>query len=221
MAQTDVDICNLAIGRVGADAIEALDEESPVAAFCAVNYAQKRDWLLSGHRWVFANRTVSLARLTTTPADCPRAYGFQRPGDVIGAIHAYRRGPRDADRAVDVVQAGQLLASDEATVWAEYTARVAEAQWPAWFVELVRVAFAADLAMHLQNRSLSAQLNEEAFGPPALMGAGGLLLAAMQADGRNAPPRQLFYDDPGPLVGARFSSGFYGATIGGFIDFGG
>ena len=78
--------------------------------------------------------------------------------------------------------------------------------WPIWFTELVVVALGADLARLNQDETLAYNLRVEAFGTPSADGDGGLFAAARIEDARNAPTRQLFYDDdPGRLVAARFS----------------
>ena len=219
MIQTDTDVCNLAIGRIGGDPIESLSEDSPLGAYCQANYPQKRDWLLGKHRWNFSTALAQLAAVTPA-AGQPLPYAFVKPGDMIGAGHAYRDGPAESANNVRVTMNANGLYSTSPVVWIEYSARVAEASWPVWFVELVRIAFAADLAMHVQNRGLAADLHELAFGPPGMEGQGGLYGDARNEDARNAPQRQLFYDSSGPLVDARFNGPFGGGVrIGGFINF--
>lgn len=227
MVQTDVDVCNLAIGIVGGEPIDELGEDSPLGAFCQLNYPQKRDFLLGAYRWTFANKIAQLSQLATTPADCPRQYAYEMPGDVIGAIFDFRsqadsRGALPCGRPVIV---NGIIASDTTPLFGEYTAQVKEDTWPTWFVELVKTAFAAEVAGGPgMNRALANDMKLMAFGDPREDGDGGLMLAAKQADARQAPQRQAFptWDD-GPLVGVR-GGGFWGHLPGElgpltFIDF--
>lgn len=207
MPYVAVDICNRAIAKVGGEPIEALDEDSPLGAFCADNYASTRDLLLSKHRWVFASRVVQLARLSTPPAGNPRAYLFERPSDLVGAIHDFRAGAAQDAAKVSTLQTADGVAADVTTVWAEYTGQVAEAAWPPWFRNLVETAFAAEVAAFAQMRSRGDALKVEAFGLPEMQGEGGLYLTARQEDGRNAPQRALTYADGGALVAARYGCG--------------
>jgi len=204
--QTELDICNLAIDRIGGERIDAIGEDTPLGEYCQRSYGHKRDWLMGKHRWVCFSQIAELNRLTTTPAGCPLAYGFNRPADLVGAIHAFRDGASSSAARVDAIQMADFIAADTARLFAEHTARKPEATWPVWFRELVIVAFGADLARLNQQRGLADDLNGLAFGTPSADGEGGLYLQAKIEDGRNAPQRGLYYDDPGPLIGARYGA---------------
>lgn len=215
MPQQDVDVCNLAIGKAGGEPIEEIGEDTPLGAHCQQAYPQCRDWLLSKHRWAFAKRVKALNRLTDAPTDWPLTYAFAAPGDLVGAIHAYREGAREDTCTVRVLFSGDGLASDAPSIWAEYTCAAAPATWPAWFTELVATALAVDLARKNQNRTLANDLFTTAFGTVEENFEGGLYGAAVKEDGRNAPQRQLSQDsgwDDGPLVGARFGAGLPGVV---------
>lgn len=205
MAQTDVDVVNQAIDQVGGEPIEALNEDSPLADFCLRQYPPKRDFILGLYRWVFATTFVQLGRIDpdTLLTPPPLANVFALPGDLIGACHAFRDGPRvDACNVRTLV--GDIGAcSDAAALWAEYTARKPEAAWPSTFTNFVATAFAADLAGRRPNEALRKQKEELAWGTPDQNREGGLFLQARNADARQAPERALFYDSPGPLIEAR------------------
>lgn len=203
MVQTALALCNLAIGRAGGEEIDMIGENTPLGLFCQSAYPQARDWLLSRYRWTFATRVAQLARREVTPAGWPTRYAYDAPGDLVGAVHAWRGGPREIDLASRVLFHADGLGSDDATLWAEYTARVDEARWPASFVQLVATAFASMVANKMMNRSLANDLREEAFGLPGEEGLGGLLGAAMREDGRLAPQRNIAGIDGGALLTAR------------------
>lgn len=61
---TEVDLCNRALGRLGAASITALDgsDTSDEATQCALHYAETRDALLRRYPWRFACRWVDLVR---------------------------------------------------------------------------------------------------------------------------------------------------------------
>lgn len=213
MPLTDLDVCNMAIRRVGGEPIDAIDEDTPAGAYCVVEYPQARAWLLSKYRWDFANKIASLNRRVTTPVTCPRAYAFDRPADLVGAVHAYRTAadPRVGAR-VSAVTNEDYIAADQQVVFAEYTRAVPESLWPAWFTELVKTVFASGVAGALaQSQSLAVALRGEAFGPPSENGEGGLYGIARNEDSRNAPQREAFQPwDDGPLVNARYGDGWTG-----------
>ncbi len=210
MVQTDLDVCNLAITRMGGETIDELGEDTPVGAYSATAYPHKKAWLLGKYRWVFATAIAPLSKITPTPANCPLSYMYARPGDIVGSINAFRSSAQQDAPPVRALQNGSGVASDAPAVFGEYTRLVAEADWPVWFTELVVVSYAADLARLAQNHDLAAALQSQAFGTPSADGDGGLFLQAKQEDARNAPPRQLFSMDSGELIGARFGAGGYG-----------
>lgn len=202
--RTDLDVCNLAIGRIGGEPIEALGEDTPLGAFCQTNYPAKRDALLGLYDWRCCNTHAQLAQISPAPPGTPLKYCYAAPADLIGEIVAFRDGAGPDHCEVRCLVSAAGVSSNHAAVWAEYTAAIAEARWPPWLVEFVAVAFAADLAGRRPDRELQARLYAEAFGTPEQNGQGGKFLAAMQADGRNAPQRQLFGGwQPGELIEAR------------------
>lgn len=202
MAQTALDVCNLAIDRIAGERIEEIGEETPLGVACQNSYDQTTADLLSRHRWVFAKRIVQLARRAVTPDGCPRPYAFDRPADLVGAIHAFREAASDTAANVDTLQTADYVAAGVAELWAECTVMVPVPLWPAWFLELHKTVLASELALAVQNERLHDKLQMLAFGDVSGLD-GGLLLAAKIADGRNAPQRQLYYDSDGPLIEVR------------------
>ena len=81
---SEVDICNLALARLGDNAtVASIDppEGSAQAEHCARFYPVARDSLLEMHAWKFATRRVLLAQLSTDTWNWPFAYA--EPADVI------------------------------------------------------------------------------------------------------------------------------------------
>lgn len=213
MSRTELNVCNRSLTMAGADPIEALDENTPLGAFCQINYVSKRNWLLSRHRWVFASRVGLLSRVADAEveADVNAAgtFAYVRPSDLIGVIHAFRETPDIEGTPVRVVESGGRYWSRHARLWAEYTAARPEADWPEWFTELVVTAFAVDVARQLQNRSMANDFQTIAFGTPSENGEGGLYATARSEDGRAAPQRQMMGFCDGALVGARYLDGAF------------
>ena len=74
---SEVDICNLALARLGDNAtVASIDppEGSSQAEHCARFYPVARDSLLEMHAWKFATRRVLLAQLTTDTWNWTYAY---------------------------------------------------------------------------------------------------------------------------------------------------
>lgn len=208
-AVTDLDIANRGIREGGGAPIGSFDQNVPLAALAKQQYPARRAELLARHRWVFAKRVAQLGRVApgSTPAVKLRTYAFTRPNGLVGAIHDYRVGPRDDDPKSDVLQDADFLWSDDAALWVEYTAEVAEATWPPWFQALVATVFAIDVANAKNRRAKAGELTIQAFGNPEEGGEGGMMRTAKMADSQNAPERSLEWRGGGALVEARFEGG--------------
>ncbi|MFV2057288.1 MAG: hypothetical protein ACC707_12525 [Thiohalomonadales bacterium] len=91
MANSPVEICNLALGWLGGDLIISLDDESVEAKLCKANYALLRDAVLEEREWTFAVKRLEPAQLVTGPL-----YGFdnafQIPPEVLRVLQVSRAG---------------------------------------------------------------------------------------------------------------------------------
>jgi hypothetical protein len=176
---TDVDVCNRAIGRVGGEPIESLDDETPLAAFAPSS--GRPQGLAAGllPLGVRRPRSPSWCSWPSPRPTAPCPSPTPGPADLAGAIHAFRNGPDACGRAGRADQLADYIASDT-LLWAEYTAAVDPATWPPWFKELAVKSFAADVARRRAAETLADEPELEAFGPPEMNGQGGLMLQAMQ-----------------------------------------
>lgn len=83
MAQSPIDICNLALGIFGDSRIQSFSERSKEAAACANYYNQALDEALEAYDWPFA-RTYALAVAPADTALSPGyAYTYGFPSDAI------------------------------------------------------------------------------------------------------------------------------------------
>jgi len=160
-----VDICNLALTRIGHTQISSLDENSKGAALCALHYPICRDAVLRAHPWNFAIRRATLALSSQTPnheftyyhvlpTDCLKVirtnleaeglsstavYGF--PG-----IHGYSGGSEY--RVENVENVGKCIATNEDVVKIEYVAKIVDSsQFDALFVDLLAQRIAAEISV--------------------------------------------------------------------------
>lgn len=87
MAYTDVDICNLALGRVGVDkTILAFTEQSKEARNCRRFYPLARDEVLEKVVWPFTVRIQALAPLPVGTILPGWGFQFQAPADMLTAL---------------------------------------------------------------------------------------------------------------------------------------
>lgn len=85
MAGSDVEICNRALDLLGAQRINALDENNVPSRLCARNYGPSRDAVLRDYPWNEATARAVLAADATPPAWGFR-YAYTLPGDCLRVI---------------------------------------------------------------------------------------------------------------------------------------
>ena len=147
-----VDICNLALARLGDDATVASvnpPEGSAQAEHCARFYPIARDSLLELHDWKFATRRAPLALLTETAV--PWAYAYAQPAQTIRIVSvlppsakSYAESePYEMETANDGTV---VLLTNVANAVARYTVRVTD---PTRFSPLFTDALATLLASYL------------------------------------------------------------------------
>jgi len=163
-----VTICNLALSRINARRIQALDDNMKEARECTLHYEIARDAVLADHDWTFARKRVTLALLTTTYSGWTYAYAY--PSDCIAPRHIYdgigaRNGTSyDFDlerfRVVDNVNYeicvsadlnSKVILTEESGAEMRYTARVTNsAIFPPVFVSALSYKLAMELSIPLK-----------------------------------------------------------------------
>jgi hypothetical protein len=85
MAQSQTDLCNSALQRVGAATIMDISDNSREARACAVAYDATRKAELRKRKWRFALKRATLAPDTTDPI-FEYAYAFTLPADCLRVV---------------------------------------------------------------------------------------------------------------------------------------
>jgi hypothetical protein len=81
---SEVQICNLALVRLGERQITALDEGTKAANLCSLYFEPLRDEVLAAHPWGFAGKRRNLALLSTDGVG-RWMYAYQSPSDCLKA----------------------------------------------------------------------------------------------------------------------------------------
>lgn len=125
---TQIEICNSALLKVGADVISDIEADDRTAVVCNTLWNSVRDQVLREHPWHFAVKRAVLAPTGTTPL-FEYAYAYDLPNDCIRML-----GMDDPD--IDwIVESGQIL-SNETTLNAHYIFRCEdESLWDPSFGE--------------------------------------------------------------------------------------
>lgn len=207
-----VDICNLALTRIGHSQISSLDENSKGADLCSLHYPICRDAVLRAHPWNFAIRRATLAQSSTTPnhefeyyhvlpTDCLKVirtdweasglastavYGF--PG-----IHGYAGGSAEY-RIENVSGVGKCIATNERVVSIEYIAQIMDtAQFDPLFIDLLAQRIAAEVSIAFTDTQTVTKAMWDIYQSK--------LAEARTTDAQEGTPRDI--TDPSPWLAAR------------------
>lgn len=113
MANSPVEICNLAISWLGGKQIISLDDGTTEANLCKANYDLGRRAVLEERDWTFATRREQLTPLAELPK-FGYSYKFALPPDFIRAIGVYNPDYSNSDNPITtnyVIEDNYLLAN--------------------------------------------------------------------------------------------------------------
>ena len=149
-----VDICNLALQRLGAKPISSLSDDSTAARECNRVYDHARDSELRSHPWNFARKRASLAASSTVPAF---GYDLQYPlpADFLRLLPT-------AEQDDFQIEDGNILTDDTAPLEVTYIYQQTDPNaFDQTFVDLLVSRIAMDLVEKLtqSNQKLIAAQN--------------------------------------------------------------
>lgn len=151
---TQLDICNSALIKLGAEPITALTDNNKRAKLCLQQYSKSKRKLLYNDPWNFAIQREELSATGDIPV-----YGFDNTFDL----------PTDYLRILDLevlskewrMEGDTILANDD-TIKVRYIAEVEESLFSPPFEEALSLHIAYDLSYALvQDKSYRTQLQQE------------------------------------------------------------
>jgi hypothetical protein len=126
---SEIEICNLALSRIGqTQPIASFTEQSKAAEVCAQSYSFCRDIVLQDYLWPFATSWKVLALMGDPPTNW--AYRYSYPSDCLDLRYLVIKGNRNpqADQypvfELQFYQGQQTIITDTDQAEAVYTARV-------------------------------------------------------------------------------------------------
>lgn len=169
-----VDICNLALGRIGQGAsspIQSITEDSEAARACNRSFAHAMSTALREYRWSWAQASVALALTTQEvpgfvycyayPSGCLFLHGLADACSDPGR-HQALRWPYRIVAATD--GQSRVIATDLPGAWAHYTREIAN---PAFgdplFQDALAWRLAKELALGLRAQPQFATLAEQEY----------------------------------------------------------
>jgi len=140
---TEIDICNLALRKVGAQTIMALDEASENARLCRQFYPRVRDTVLRLYPWNCATRRAKLTALSEAPA-----FGWARQYPLpVDCLFVQRMEYQDIPFKIE----GRVLLTDWAEANIIYTARLEDvSQYDNLLVQAIYTMLAAEISTSLR-----------------------------------------------------------------------
>ncbi len=148
---SQVQICNQALTRLGAQRITSLLDDSRNASTLNALYDIKRDAELAAHPWTFAIRRVELPASATAPA-FTWAYQYPLPSDYLAMVQVgdsyvfYQADESGALFDIEGTDSGQAVLTNEASpLQVRYIKRITNTGlYPALFVEALACRLAAE-----------------------------------------------------------------------------
>ena len=155
MADTNEDIANSALSKLGAEEITSLSDTSRRAKLCNRQFHKIRKKVMRSHPWNFAIKRASLTADASTP-EFEYSTNFILPSDFL-------RGIREEYKDVDWKVEGEFLVSNETSFNLLYIADITDpTKFDPTFDELFSLTLAHELAYPLvQSLSLKSELAKE------------------------------------------------------------
>lgn len=172
VGSSEVEICNLALTRIGHVTIASLTESSKAATLCNLHYHPTRKSTLRAHPWNFAIRRATLALSATTPnheftyrhalpTDCLKVIrtSWETSEGVSGAavygfpgVHGYAGEP------VPYTIEGRYLLCNEDTAKIEYIADITDTTtFDELFTDVLAQRIAAEICLALTDNATAAK----------------------------------------------------------------
>jgi hypothetical protein len=207
-ATTEVEICNLALTRLGHSMISSLAENTKAGNLCNLHYARTRNAVLRAHPWNFAIRRATLALDATAPnheftqrhalpVDCLKVLrtNWEADGTVGAAVYGYPGIMGYAHEITPYRIEGRYLLCNEDTVKIEYIAEITDvAQYDELFVDALAQRLGAELAVALTDNQSAAKTMWDIYSAK--------LAEARTTDAQEGTPRAIV--DVSPWISARF-----------------
>tara|TARA_R110000751_G_scaffold2075_7_gene11224 strand:+ start:7926 stop:8522 length:597 start_codon:yes stop_codon:yes gene_type:complete len=190
---SDVDICNLALQRLGTKAISALNEDSTAGRECNRVYAHARDSEIRNHPWSFARARASLAADAVAPI-FGYALRFQLPAGFIRLLPVRNVATNSLilggiDPGIDwQIEGRYILTDDGAPLQIVYLQQITDPnEFDQLFTDLLVSRIAMDVAEKVTQSNTKKQ-NAELRYTDAMM-------KAKKANAFERPPQEFPADD--------------------------
>jgi len=159
-----VDICNLALQRLGARSIASLAEDTTAGRECNRVYEHARDTEIRAHQWSFARTRVSLAADSTAPI-FGYTTAYTLPSDFVRLLPVRNVGSNTSitggiDSDIDwQIEGRQILTNDTGALQIVYLKKVTD---PNEFDELFNDLLVSRIAMDIAEKVTQSNTKKQA-----------------------------------------------------------
>ncbi len=191
-----IDVCNLALSRIGIENIETLAEASEPARVCSQFYDHCRRVVLRKYPWTWAMRRVQLAELTDKPPGF--FYAYRYPSGCVALRKLYNACSNNipAYTGYQIIgdKSGRVICTDAANASAEYTADIEDTGlFDEQFVEALSWKLAGAIAFKLTGNAQLPGYCEEQY-----------MTLFLDAVANNEDEQNTEEIEPYTLIAARF-----------------
>ncbi len=143
MSLTDVEICSVALVKIGANEITSFDDETFEADVARRLYEVTLRGLIASHPWYFSMAEAELAPMAESPI-AGFSMVFALPADVLRIVSA---GGSSRARGLDYRLVGGRLHASSSRVVLRYQRRPDTAGFPPYFVQALIARLAAEFCL--------------------------------------------------------------------------
>ena len=191
-----IEICNLALSRIGVENIELMTEASEPARACSQFYDHARRIVLRKYPWTWATRGVALAALLEHPPNFDYAYRY--PADCVSIrklyCPKYDNNPAYTTYQLGGGDDGRVLYTDVPGAICEYTADIKDCSlMDDQFVEALSWKLAASVAFKLTGSVQNVQMAEQQYA-----------MLFLDAVANNDDEQNTFDLQPDSIIRSRF-----------------
>ena len=160
-----VEICNLALGQLGAERISNIENpQTPTEQLCQLYYPIVRDALLESRDWTFLIKRATLDTPTAVVPDWCYGKAFQLPTDVYRVIDVRRNPQANTQNETEWQREGDKIVCNLDVIYVRYITRdVFSANYSGLFVMAFAMVLAAKMCIQItENNSMKQALLREA-----------------------------------------------------------
>ncbi len=189
---TKLSIVSDALIMLGARPLSSFADGTDEAQVGDRLYDDVRDTILMQYPFSWTLKKVKLARLVDAPINEWR-YNYQFPGDMLGnprAVFSTNAVGSNPVRDFEIYSGGVFTSLEE--VFIDYQFRPEPANFPPYFVRLLKTALAAEFAEPITDQITKAEYyHSKAYGSPSENMRGGLMRVAINIDGASQPSQNI------------------------------